>query len=51
MTEAVKSAEARHMMAGRVIGRTSAIRTHIVDYFRSAATEDGHKLAGHGTKR
>ncbi len=30
-------------------GRTSAVRVHIVDYFRSAATEAGHRAAGHGT--
>ena len=29
-------------------GRTSAIRVHIVQYFRSAATEDGHHAADHG---
>lgn len=29
-------------------GRTSAVRVHIINYFRAAATEDGHRLAGHG---
>jgi predicted DNA-binding ribbon-helix-helix protein len=29
-------------------GRTSAIRVHVVQYFRDAATEDGHLLARHG---
>lgn len=27
---------------------TAAIRVFILDYFRSAATEQGHSLAGHG---
>ena len=30
-------------------GRTSAMRVFIVQYFRAAATEDGHLAAGHGT--
>ena len=29
-------------------GRTSAVRVHILTYFRTAATEDGHTQAGHG---
>jgi predicted DNA-binding ribbon-helix-helix protein len=29
-------------------GRTSAVRVHIVTYFRNAATDEGHQLAGHG---
>ncbi len=28
--------------------RTSAIRVFVVNYFRQAATEDGHQRAGHG---
>jgi predicted DNA-binding ribbon-helix-helix protein len=28
--------------------RTSAVRVQILQYFRSAATEDGHDTAGHG---
>lgn len=32
-------------------GRTSAVRVHIVDYFRSAATEAGHRAVGHGSLR
>ena len=28
---------------------TSAIREHLVRYYRSAATENGHRIAGHGT--
>lgn len=30
-------------------GRTSAMRVYAFDYFRAAATEDGHQRAGHGT--
>ncbi len=29
-------------------GRTSAVRVHVLRYFRAAATEEGHHLAGHG---
>lgn len=29
-------------------GRTSAVRVHVVSYFRAAATADGHRIAGHG---
>jgi len=29
-------------------GRTSAVRVHVLEYFRSATTEEGHALAGHG---
>jgi predicted DNA-binding ribbon-helix-helix protein len=29
-------------------GRTSAVRVYAFAYFRAAATEDGHKAAGHG---
>ena len=29
-------------------GRTSAVRVHVLQYFRAAATCDGHLLAGHG---
>ncbi len=28
--------------------RTSAVRVHVLRYFRSAATEVGHAAAGHG---
>ncbi len=31
-------------------GRTSAVRVHVLQYFRAAATHDGHVQAGHGTK-
>ena len=29
-------------------GRTSAVRVFILRYFRAAATEQGHGMAGHG---
>ncbi len=29
-------------------GRTSAVRVHVLQYFRAAATDDGHVAAGHG---
>ncbi len=29
-------------------GRTSAVRVHVLEYFRAAATADGHDQAGHG---
>jgi len=40
----------RKVDGGREVGgRTSAIRVYAFNYFRSAATNEGHKLAGHGT--
>ena len=33
---------------GHAGGRTSAVRVFIVQYFRAAATEQGHTEAGHG---
>lgn len=39
----------RKVDGGREIGgRTSAIRVYAFNYFRNAATNEGHKLAGHG---
>ena len=35
--------------AGHEGGRTSAVRVFVLAYFREAATEHGHGLAGHGT--
>jgi len=32
-----------------ISNRTSAVRAFIISYFRSAATDDGHSIAGHGT--
>ncbi len=29
-------------------GRTSAVRVHVLQYFRAAASDDGHRVAGHG---
>jgi len=29
-------------------GRTSAVRVHVLDYFRIAATDAGHRAVGHG---
>jgi predicted DNA-binding ribbon-helix-helix protein len=29
-------------------GRTSAVRVHVLEYFRAATTEPGHRAAGHG---
>ena len=29
-------------------GRTSAVRVYVLRYFRAAATEEGHRSAGHG---
>lgn len=34
--------------AGPSGGRTSAVRVFVLTYFRTAATEDGHREAGHG---
>ncbi len=34
---------------GHAGGRTSAVRVYLLTYFRSAATEDGHTAAGHGS--
>ncbi len=42
--ELVKRIEER----GHPGGRTSAVRVFVLHYFRNAATEDGHRGAGHG---
>lgn len=34
--------------AREIGGRTSAVRTFTFNYFREAATEDGHRSANHG---
>ncbi len=31
-------------------GRTSAVRVHVLEYFRAAATDEGHAAAGHGPR-
>ena len=38
----------RQAERGRGGGRTSAVRIYALSYFREAATEIGHRLAGHG---
>ena len=35
--------------SGSAGGRTSAVRIFVLNYFREAATEEGHRRAGHGT--
>jgi predicted DNA-binding ribbon-helix-helix protein len=41
----------RKVDGGREVGgRTSAIRVYAFNYFRDAATEDGHRRAGHGSR-
>ena len=32
-------------------GRTSAVRVFLLQYFRQAATEEGHRRAGHGSAK
>lgn len=44
MGEVVRRIEKR----GHPGGRTSAVRVHVLEYFRRAATEAGHRVAGHG---
>jgi predicted DNA-binding ribbon-helix-helix protein len=47
--ELVRRIEAK----GHLGGRTSAVRVYLLEYYRAAATEQGHLSAGHGlnTKR
>lgn len=44
--EIVRQVEAR----GAAGGRTSAVRVFVMQYFRLAATEQGHAEAGHGSR-
>lgn len=44
LTEVVKQIE----RVGHPGGRTSAVRVHVLAYFRRAATDAGHRIAGHG---
>ena len=44
LADLVKSIERR----GHPGGRTSAVRVFVLTYFRNAASEDGHRHAGHG---
>lgn len=48
LTEAIRTIERGWRSTGQSGGRTSAVRVHIVSYFRAAATDDGHALARHG---
>lgn len=43
-SELVRQIEAR----GHRGGRTSAVRVYVLQYYRAAATEQGHMSAGHG---
>ena len=43
------SAQVRRIHADSRGGRTSAVRVFVLRYFRDAATDEGHRLAGHGT--
>jgi predicted DNA-binding ribbon-helix-helix protein len=45
--EIVRRAEARSGAGGR----TSAVRVFVLQYFREAATEQGHAEAGHGHRQ
>ena len=45
MGEVVRRIEKR----GHPGGRTSAVRVHVLEYFRGAANDQGHRAAGHGT--
>ena len=44
LADLVKSIERR----GHPGGRTSAVRVFVLTYFRNAASEEGHRAAGHG---
>jgi predicted DNA-binding ribbon-helix-helix protein len=44
LADLIKEVE-RHRHPG---GRTSAVRVHVMKYFRDAASESGHFSAGHG---
>ena len=51
VNEAVQNVELARENTVQAGGRTSAMRVHIVSYFRSAATDQGHRSAGHGEER
>ncbi len=44
LADLIKTIERR----GHPGGRTSAVRVHVMKYFRDAATDGGHSQAGHG---
>lgn len=48
VAQTIRDIELAWAEGGHAGGRTSAVRVHIVSYFRDAATTTGHLLAGHG---
>jgi predicted DNA-binding ribbon-helix-helix protein len=48
LSEVIREIEAMRRARG---GRTSAVRVFVLNYFREAATDAGHKGAGHGAIR
>lgn len=44
LADLIKEIERR----GHPGGRTSAVRVHVMQYFREAACDTGHRAAGHG---
>ena len=46
LAELVRSIEARRHPGGR----TSAVRVFVLDYFVKAASDEGHRQAGHGAR-
>jgi predicted DNA-binding ribbon-helix-helix protein len=44
----VRGIEVQSEAIGRAGGRTSAVRVYLMAYYRAAATETGHIVAGHG---
>jgi predicted DNA-binding ribbon-helix-helix protein len=48
IAETIRAIETRMAGIDHPGGRTSAVRVHIVGYFRAAATEEGHLALGHG---
>jgi predicted DNA-binding ribbon-helix-helix protein len=47
LAQAIQTIDAR----GAPGSRTSAVRVRLLRYFRAAATEEGHRLAGHGAAK
>ena len=47
LAEVVKQIE----RLGHPGGRTSAVRVHVLAYFRRAATDAGHRSVGHGARQ
>lgn len=50
IAETIRAVELAWAEGGNAGGRTSAVRVHIVSYFREAATAAGHLQAGHGAR-